>query len=70
MICSAVELVTQTHTLFNLMSFITYNEIENFIKEDSFNYSERQFRSRKYKKNERRYQRRQKQEQRDRNYDV
>ena len=52
------------------MSFITYNEIENFIKEDSFTYSERQFRSRKYNKNERRYQRRQKQQQRDRNYDL
>ena len=52
------------------MSYITYNEIQDYIKEDSFTYSERQFRSRKYKKNERRYQRRQKQQQRDRSYEV
>ena len=52
------------------MSYITYNEIQDYIKEDSFTYSERQFRSRKYKKNERRYQRRQKQQQRDRNFEL
>ena len=50
--------------------FITFNEIQNYIQEDQYTYSERQFRSRKFKENERRYQRRQKQQQRERTYDV
>ena len=50
--------------------FVSFTEIQDYIREDQYTYSERQFRSRKYNKNERRYQRRQKQQQRDRTYDV
>jgi len=50
--------------------FVSFTEIQDYIREDQYTYSGRQFRSRKYNKNERRYQRRQKQQQRDRTYDV
>lgn len=49
--------------------FVSFTELQDHIKQDQYTYSERQFRSRKFKKNERRYQRRQKQQQRERTYD-
>jgi hypothetical protein len=53
-----------------LIMFVSFTEIQDYIREDQYTYSERQFRSRKYNKNERRYQRRQKQQQQDRTFDV